>query len=833
MAKKNNRKGRIGSALSIVALSAVAIGAGASGSTAQASIAPQDIAGEVRTYRIPAGSMTNALNAIADLNGLQLLYDAGVTQRLKSAGLRGKYSVKESLDRLLAGTGLGYRLAANRRTVSIQLAQAATGTQSDAPPVALPTIDVEGAGGGLGGRFTGYSVDLTKPAASTKSKIPLLQNPVSVSVVPRELMDDQQAVSLQDALLGNVSGVQSVGSFYDQFIIRGFPVGALTYRNSLRMFNYFARIQTANIQSIEVLKGPASLLFGQIEPGGLINLVVKRPLAVPYLSIQEQAGSWGTTRTTFDATGPLTDDKTWLYRLNASYLHSDSFRDFVTNQDVFVAPTISFHPIEQFRLNIDGEYQNTIWVTDRSPIPAVGRGPARVPIRRYFGEPAVTKVNPSREEREFIGYDWTFDITKDWSLTNRFGFANINFKDRFVSVTAVNDATGIAQRNVFDGILPSRQTTAANLDLNGRFDTGPFKHTVLIGTDYLVFREYVGGFSGRSLVAGPINIYAPTYSFSGFVNPGNNFFYGGPTTQKGIYAQDFVSFADDRLHFLFGGRYDWLDQIDGRSFTSQEEARGLFNPVTGVGRREAFDKAFSPRLGAVVQPTPWLSFYGSFSQSFGATNALPAPGNPIFPPQKGIQYEGGAKAELLDGRLIATLSFYDITKSNVVQAIPGTIFSSPVGLVESKGAEFELSGRIDQNWSLIGTYAYDNARITQDFTGQQGNRLANVPFNAGSIWVKYDAGGDFRGLSFGGGIQSVGSRQGDNGNSFVLPAYTIANAMVMYQLPPSIAPWMKALTLQLNVRNLFDTTYYLSAADRFSIVPGAPRTFLASIRAEF
>jgi iron complex outermembrane receptor protein len=822
----------MGSAIAAAALGAALTGAGSTGTPAEAAIAPEERTGSAQLYRIPEASLSAALNTVTDRNGLRLSYDAQMTRGMR-ARLSGKYTVDGALQKLLKGTGLTYRLSPRGEAVSIILAQAATGTQSDASPVALPTIDVEGKNDGPGGRFTGYSTDLSKPAVSTKSKIPLLQNPVSVSVVPRELMDDQQAVSLQDALLGNVSGVQSVGNFYDQFIIRGFPVGALTYRNSLRMFNYFARIQTANIQSIEVLKGPASLLFGQIEPGGLINLVVKRPLAVPYLSLQEQAGSWGTTRTTVDATGPLTDDKTWLYRVNASYLHSDSFRDFVTNQDVFVAPTISYRPIEQFRLNIDGEYQNTIWVTDRSPIPAVGRRPAQVPISRYFGSPAVTKANPSREEREFIGYDWTFDITPNWSLTNRFGFANINFKDRFVSVSAVNDLTGIAQRNVFDGILPSRQTTAANLDLNGQFDTGPFNHKVLLGTDYLVFREYVGGYEGPSPVAGPINIYAPTYDFSGFVNPGNNYFYGGPTTQKGIYAQDFVSFADDTLHLLFGGRYDWLEQIGGQSFTSQEEARGPFDAATGTGRRIAFDKAFSPRLGAVVQPAPWLSFYGSFSQSFGASNALPAPGNPIFPPQKGIQYERGAKAELLDGRLIATLSFYDITKSNVVQLIPGTIFSRPVGLVESKGAELEVSGRIDQNWSLIGTYAYDNARITQDFTGQQGNRLANVPFNAGSIWVKYDADGNFRGLSLGGGIQSVGARLGDNRNSVVLPAYTIANAMVMYRLPTSIVPWMKALTLQLNVRNLFDTTYYLSAADRFSIVPGAPRTFLASIRAEF
>ena len=249
----------------------------------------------------------------------------------------------------------------------------------------------------------------------------------------------------------------------------------------------------------------------------------------------------------------------------------------------------------------------------------------------------------------------------------------------------------------------------------------------------------------------------------------------------------------------------------------------------------ALDKHFSPRVGAVVQPLPWLSFYGDYVNSIGATNLFSsAPGQPLLPPQIATQWEGGAKAEFFDKRLAATVAFYDIIKTNITQTIPGTQLVELAGTVESRGAEFDLAGRINENWSLIGTYAFDEARFVNDNTGLLGNRLQDVPLNAGSLWVKYDALGDYRGLSLGAGAYFVGERPGDNANTFQLPAYTFVNVMAMYRLQPAMLPtWMKNATVQLNVKNLLNTTYYISSYDRYSIQPGAPRTFLVSLRAEF
>jgi iron complex outermembrane receptor protein len=741
---------------------------------------------------------------------------------------------------VLAGLALGPMTTAFAQT-------APTGSSGGA--VTLPTIDVEGKDGGLGGRFTGYSPDLNKPAAASKSNIPLIQAPYSIQVVPREVMDDQQAISILDAVAGNVSSVQvGTDNFYDGFIVRGFDVSNSTYRNSLR-FPFLTNIDTANLQSIEVLKGPAAMLYGRIEPGGLINIVTKQPLLVPYYSVQEQAGSFGFTRTTVDATGPLSDDKTLAYRVNLAYLNTNSFRNFVTRESFFIAPTISYRPIEQFRLNIEGQYQNLTFVSDTDDtLPALGRGPANIPISRYLMDTTVTAQFPSRQEHGLFGYNWTFDIDKNWSLTNRFGYSGTSYIQRITNFNSICVAPGTADCTLNGAALAygtmkrrlwnvdlDRNVLAANLDLKGLFYTGPFEHDVLVGTDFFRLTSSSHGYFGVTapiapfgVDVGPINIFNPINIGTGLGNYTSALdnFNGATLEQwKGVYAQDMISAADDRLHFLVGGRYDWADNANRNNITK--------------GYLSNNDQAFSPRLGAVVQPLPWLSFYGNYTQSFGVTNSLfIAPGQPAFSPQKGIQFEGGAKAEFFDGRLTATTAYYDITKTNVLVPVPASSFTVPLGEIESKGIEFDLAGRIDENWSVIASYSHDDARITQDNdalgTGRNtGHRLANVPLQAANLWVKYDAGAAWTGLSLGGGFNYVASRLGDNANTFVLPAYTVVNAMIMYRFQPAFAPWVKNLTVQLNIKNLLDSTYYTNSFDRFSIVPGAPRTFLASLRAEF
>jgi outer membrane receptor protein involved in Fe transport len=184
------------------------------------------------------------------------------------------------------------------------------------------------------------------------------------------------------------------------------------------------------------------------------------------------------------------------------------------------------------------------------------------------------------------------------------------------------------------------------------------------------------------------------------------------------------------------------------------------------------------------------------------------------------------KAELLDGRLTASMAYFAITKSGILQTVGLTPYQTPIGEIESNGFEVDIAGRIDDNWSLIGNYSHDTVRITKDANVNNiGHRLVNAPLDSGNIWVKYDADGEFKGLSLGGGLNVVGERQGDNANTFQLPAYASANAMIAYSFQPPELPWTKNVTVQLNVKNLFDSVYYVNSQSRGIIMPGTPRTF--------
>ncbi|MBG0812519.1 TonB-dependent siderophore receptor [Methylosinus sp. H3A] len=710
---------------------------------------------------------------------------------------------------------------------------------------ALPTIDIGSATGRagaeatdkqaeLGGRLTGYN-SVGAPTSS-KTNIPILKTPYAVQVVPRETMDDRQVVSVKDALLENVSSVSIGVQYYDQFNIRGLPAGGSLYRNGLRQMNT-SGFETANLQAIEVLKGPAAMLFGRVEPGGLIDFVPKRPQSTPYYSIQEQAGSFGHTRTLLDATGPLTEDKTLAYRVNLSYLNKNSFRDFVNTESFFIAPTVSWRPTERFTLNVDGEFQKSSWVDDLGDlgIPAVGRRPANISISRYLGDPNLTTKYRDGQERVLFAYDWTYEFTDGWSLTNRLSYNNVDYRQAVTGGYSLDEATGNMLRSVWFVPGPNssypvsyRRAVATNIDLKGKFETGIFSHQTLVGFDYFDYEGKMVGHCCNDISA--INIYAPVYTPSSDQLT-SNFSFVDKDKWRGIYAQDQISFWDDRVHLLIGGRHDWAESSVKRNFGGEPLA------YTDMGRVVVPTSANSPRVGVVLQPFPWLSVYGNYTRSYGSSNGVSSQ-NAHLPPQVGTQFEGGVKAELLDRRLTATFAYFDITKKNITRPVPGTPFVRPIGAANSRGVEFDLNGRINENWSIIATYSHIDAVVTSDEDasgtgGLTGKRLAAVPRNSANLWVKYEADGVWKGLGLGAGVVYVDIRPGDDANTFELPAYARVDAMASYRFKASLLPWSPDLTFQINVKNLAGTTYYEGSFDRFSVVPGAPRAFLASLRAEF
>ncbi|MDP2824560.1 MAG: TonB-dependent siderophore receptor [Sulfuritalea sp.] len=672
-----------------------------------------------------------------------------------------------------------------------------------------------------------------RATSATKTDTPIHDTPVSVRVVPREVMDDQQVISIKDAAKNVSSVLPSTYQFYEAYTIRGFDTGTDVYRNGLRQPS-FADQQSANVEQVEVLKGPAAILYGRIQPGGMVNVVTKRPLAQPYYSIQQQVGSFDLLRTTLDATGPLTEDGSLLYRLNFARQTNDSFVEFVTNKNIFLAPTLTWRPSSQFEFNLEFEYQRRTYVhfgTNGGGVPAIGSRPADIPRSRYIGDPGISVRDPNRQDRDYIGFDWTYALNENWKLKHRLGYTAVDYFTRYAGARALNEATGVLTQ-ALQGAFQDRKSYATNLDLLGDFTSGDVRHQVLAGIDYYHLRQnYVGLGLGTTVVALPsINIFNPVYVDNSALvaaTPDNSFFVR-KEYWTGIYLQDQMRFGD-KWHLLLGGRWDTAHHGTGNNSV-------IGGSLAGAWSRLAVrkDTAFSPRVGILYQPMPWLSVYGNYVESFGTNNGISATGQ-SFDPQQARQYELGAKGELLDGKLTVSTALFDIIKTNTLTRDPANpLFSIPIGEARSRGLEIDVSGRIGRNWTVIGNFTYDQAEITKDNNGNQGKILPGVPARSGSIWAKYDIGGETaEGFSFGAGVFLRGQRQGDTPNTFQLPGYGRADAMAAYRFKGFGA---KLATAQLNIQNVFDKVYFDhggSNGSRLNSYYGEPRMLVASLRAQF
>lgn len=660
-----------------------------------------------------------------------------------------------------------------------------------------------------GEQESGYSVP--NATTGTRTDTPIRDIPQSIQVIPQQVLEDQQVIRLNEALR-NVSGVSADDSFagtVDRINIRGFTQDVFLQDNFRQ--SQFSLRETANLERIEVLKGPASVLYGNLEPGGVVNLVTKKPLSEPFYSAELLVGSYGFYRPNIDLSGPLDSDGRLLYRLNAVYESNDGFRDFDQNVErVFVAPVLTWNISDKTDLTLEFNYLNDQRPFDEGLV-AIGRGVADVPYDRIFQNPDAIRT----VEEIGAGYQLEHRFSENWTLRNAFRFlASDSFDFRLTS--GIIDDTGQLDRS-WRSNDDLYESYALQTNLVGEFTTGAINHTLLFGVD-LNRETRVGG--QRRLPGDPsffLNIFTqeadpiskPDLSdLTLFVRNENN-----RVDTLGIYLQDQIAFSDS-LKLLLGGRFDLFDQrsIDLVSNTTFNQER----------------QRFSPRLGIVYQPSEQISLYASYSQSFNPDIfSISADGSPLEP-TTGTQYEVGIKGEFFDGRLSTTLAAYQISKENVATTDPNnTDFSIAVGEVRSRGIELDVIGEILDGWNIIASYAYTDAEITEDNFFSVGNELANVPENSASLWTTYEIqSGSLQGLGFGAGLFFVGDRQGDLDNSFQLPSYVRTDAAIYYRRNN----WRAAV----NFQNLFNVDYIRSSAGfREAIYPGEPFTVIGSVSVQF
>ncbi len=659
--------------------------------------------------------------------------------------------------------------------------------------------------------------------SATRTDTPILETPASIQVIPQQVLIDQQALDLGDALQ-NISGtsVNSTEGRGFQVSLRGFE-GASVFRDGFRLYSPndngdaagqgFPEI--ANIERIEVLRGPASVLFGQSEPGGSVNVVSKRPLDDPFYELALQADSRGSFRPRIDMSGPLDEDGQLLYRLNALYQNEESFRDFdAAAERFFVAPQLTWKIGDHTDLNLQVEYLNDDRPFDPGLV-AIGEAVADIPRDRLLGEPGDSIAS----EFLSIGYDLEHRFNDSWTLRNAFRYLDktddISAALSFPFIGGLDETTGSLNR-VFAEQIVNNETLALQTNVVGEFSTGSIDHTLLLGLDlarYTLDSDSFTDFSVRS----PLNIFDPVYG--ALPRPERD---STPTSEEQIgtdslqfYAQDQIELLDN-LSLLAGFSYETLTQTTTAS-------RG--NSVTETTLNE---DAFSPRVGMLYQPLESLSLYANYSQSFFPSADLTIDGEPLEP-ETGEGFEVGIKTELLDRRLLATLAYFNITKQNVATADPNDPRAAiATGEQQSQGIELDVIGEISPGWNLRASYAYIDARITEDNSFDVGNRLPGIPQHSASLWTNYEIqSGDLTGLGFGLGVNWVGERQGDLNNSFGLDSYFLTNAALSYQRDS----WQ----FGLNIQNLFDTNYVQGTPRTRTrgIEPGDPFTVLGSVSYQF
>ncbi|XEY01665.1 TonB-dependent receptor [Tistrella bauzanensis] len=764
-------------------------------------------------FDIPAQPLAEALNAFGRQAGLQVTGEAAATDGLRSQPLAGRFTIDEALARMLAGTGIAWTITEDA-TVLLTRPVAAGGT------TALDPLTVTGSRARLEtatGPVEGYLA--TRSASATKTDTAIMDTPASVQVVPAEVIREQGALSLKD-IYQNVSGVQQAGNTLNAQtevlpIIRGFESPTLL-RNGLRSTSSGA-VDLVNVERVEVLKGPASILYGALEPGGIVNYVTKRPQDVAAASVEQQVGTDRLLRSSADLTGPLTADGDLLYRLNLAYTDAGSFRDEMEVERLAVAPSLLWRMSDDTELLIDLSAVHEEQPYDTG-MPLDANGKPLVDRDTYFGDP---DLDGRTIDDYTASYQLTHRIDDVWSLRNQVQFHRAEAKNESLRPRGVTGDPGAeALRLRYQNEDRREDEFQLVLDATANFEAGGVGHELLLGTDLIRIESDFW----RTRQNLPDNVPISNDPQVNFDPPAGQALglTWGKTEWAGFYLQDQISMlADGRLKLLLGGRYD---------IVHQENEQG------GVASPEIDERAFTGRAGLLYQFTPMYSGYVSVSQSFQPQDAgVVDRSNQPLSPEDGLQYEVGVKASLLDDRLMATASVFQIEKENV--AVLDQTYFNDTGIISyfpgvrerSRGFEVDVTGAITPEINLIANYSFTETETLENGGDPTavGQPLGGVPRHKARLWLSYTVDEDdaLGGLGFGAGARYVGTSSAQFDQSIKLAPYVVVDAGIWYD-------W-KAARLGLNLYNLFDEDYIVRASDRSIAHPGEPLSAIASLSLRF
>nr|NTA45331.1 TonB-dependent siderophore receptor [Agrobacterium tumefaciens] len=777
-------------------------------------------------FAISGQPLSAALVRFSSVTGIDVAFDGPLPANLRSVGTAGNLSAEGALRRLLAGTGLTFRFT-TANTVLLINPQNSSSSASAVGATILEPIVVQGEN--ARGPVEGFVA--TQSATATKTGTSLKDTPQAVNVVTKDQIAAQGSTTLTQALRYTPGVISQYGddSRYDWFTIRGFRPSR--YLDGLRLpfgSRGYAqpRVEPFSLERAEVLKGPASVLYGQGDPGGLINMVSKRPSATALNEVEMQFGTDKRIQTAFDLGGGAGDDDSFLYRIVGVGRLTDTQYDYVREKKGYIAPSFTFKPDEGTSLTVYGSYQHI-----DSPggggapaLPANGtlytRMYSELPRSAFPGEPGYDHY---KSDQASVGYEFEHEVDDTWTIRQNLRYSYIGTDTQRVQPYCPAACNPTAFYRYAWAFPESARAVTVDNQAIGNFQTGDVAHTALFGLDYS-YESSRYEESALSPIFTPFNGLDPVYGATAITRPPIATRIDQDRSQIGLYAQDQMEW--NNFVFSLGGRYDWAN-TDTRTRTSVADNQ--------VDQR---DGKFTWRTGLVYNFDNGLSPYAGYSTSFNPASGTDRLGN-AFEPTTGEQFEVGVKYQPNGSNSFVTLSAYHLTQDNVLSpdTTPGfTNYSVQTGQVRMRGVELEGKAEITDAFSVLASYAYTDSEITRanpNAAGisNEGNRFAFVPRQQASLWLDYtlQTSTIWDGLSFGGGARYTGQTFGDNANKFDIPSYTVFDAAIRYDFGKA-DPKLEGLKASLNVSNIFDRKYVSTCIAATGCYWGEGRTVYATLK---
>lgn len=786
--------------------------------------APSGGMDQVYGFAIAAQPMSGALIQFGRQTGMQVSVDGALLEGLSAPAISGRMRGDQALQQLLSGSGLIYAVEDSTITITKAPGNSADGALMLDPVYVNADADAK--------QTSAYEPVRTyvasRTATGTKTDTPISEVPQSISVVTEKQMKQRGVQSVGEAVAYSAGAAvnlrgDTAGLGGDAIALRGFGGNGTAgtsyneYWDGLRMSgtNYVTSgLASYLYERVEIMRGPSSVLYGQNQPGGVINRVSKRPDPDAKNEVQVQYGSFNSKEVDFDLGGAVTDNGRMSYRLVGVVLDEDAQMDYSGLDRKSLQGSVTLLPSDDTTLTLQANYQyddvpGKFW----HPVPAVGtitNSPYGTISRSTFtGDP---NYDEWLREMAAIGYSLDHVIDDTWTFRQNARYYRNELDSKVVYMNSLQADQRTANRVAFGADESSSMYTIDNQG-EAKFATGAVDHTALVGLDYQYNRRDTVRYYGT---APTLDLYNPVYNQT-IVTPPLYQNVDYTTEQLGLYAQDQIKYENWIL--TLGGRQDWAnnDTINRRTGATQT----------------SWDKAFTGRGGLGYAFQNGVTPYLSYSQSFEPTSGVDAAGK-AFKPTEGEQYELGVKYEPHGLDAMFTASLFQITQTNVLTTDPNnTSFSIQTGEVESKGIELESAVEFGGGWSMTAAYSYLDAEVTKSNSTNLGKRPTLIPEHQASIWGhRTFEEGSLQGLGAGMGVRHVSSSAGDAANTFKVPAYTLLDASISYDLGV-LDEDLKGASAGISATNLTDEIYIASCQTALSCVYGTGRTITGRVTYEW